>query len=78
MLINGASSGIGLATAREWARRGGTVVLAARSSEVLEEVAAACERAGGKALVVQSDVSKEEDVNRLVKEVVKTYGKIDV
>lgn len=52
MLINGASSGIGLATAREWARRGGTVVVAARSSEVLEEVAAACERAGGKALVV--------------------------
>jgi short-subunit dehydrogenase len=78
MVITGASSGIGLATAREWASRGGTVVLAARSSEVLEEEAAVCEDAGGKALVVQADVSKEEDVNRLVKEVVKTFGKIDV
>ena len=78
MVITGASSGIGRATALEWAKRGGSVVIAARSTEVLKEVAAQCEAAGGKALVVQVDVSKEEDVNRLAAEAVNTFGKIDV
>lgn len=78
MVITGASSGIGRATALEWAKRGGTVVLAARSNEELSKVAAACEEAGGKALPVQTDVSKEADVNKLAEEAVKTFGKIDV
>lgn len=78
MVITGASSGIGRATALEWARRGGNVVLAARSQEVLEKVASDCEQSGGRALVVQADVSKEEEVNQLAAEAVKTFGKIDV
>jgi short-subunit dehydrogenase len=70
MVITGATSGIGRATAMEWAKRGGTVVLAARSREVLEKVATNCEEAGGKALVVQADVSKEEEVNKLAEKAV--------
>ena len=78
MVVTGASSGIGRGTALEWARRGGSVVLAARSKEVLEEVALECERCGGKAHVVQTDVTKEEEVDRLAAEAVNAFGKIDV
>lgn len=78
MVITGASSGIGRATALEWARQGGSVVLAARSKEVLEEVASECESFGGRAYVVQTDVIKEEEVDRLADEAVGAFGKIDV
>lgn len=78
MVITGASSGIGRATALEWARKGGSVVLAARSREVLEEVSAACVEYGGRAHIVQADVSIEEDVNKIAEEAITTFGKIDV
>lgn len=78
MVITGASSGIGRATALAWAKSGGRVVLAARSRDVLQEVAAGCESLGGKALVVKADVSKEEDVNALAAEAVARFGKIDI
>lgn len=78
MVITGASSGIGRATALEWASLGGSVVLAARSREVLEEVASECESYGGKAYVVQTDVTKEDEVDRLAVEAVSAFGKIDI
>ena len=78
MVITGASSGIGRATALAWAKKGGSVVLAARSKEVLEEVAALCEEQGGRALVVQTDTTREEQVNALAAEAVAYFGKIDV
>ena len=78
MVITGATSGIGRTTAIEWARLGGSVVLAARSHEVLEQVAAECEEAGGEALIFPVDVTSEEEVNKLAEEAVSTYGKIDI
>lgn len=78
MVITGATSGIGRATALQWASMGGSVVLAARSKEVLQEVAAACEHSGGKAHVVQADVTQEDEVNNLAAEAVSAFGKIDV
>jgi NAD(P)-dependent dehydrogenase (short-subunit alcohol dehydrogenase family) len=78
MIITGATSGIGRATALEWAKHGGSVVLAARNSENLNEVALACEATGGKSLVVQVDVSREEEVLKLAEKAVNTYGKIDI
>lgn len=78
MVITGASSGIGRATALEWAKRGGDVVLAARSEEVLAEVASECETYGGRAFVVQTDVTKEEEVDRLATAATSAFGKIDV
>lgn len=78
MVVTGATSGIGRATGLEWAKQGGSIVLAARSTLVLKEVAVECEDAGGKVLFVQADVSKEEEVNKLKEEAVNAFGKIDV
>ena len=78
ILITGASSGIGKALAEECARRGASVVLAARRKEKLDTIAAEIREDGGKALAVTTDVSKESDVKRMVDAAVKRFGRIDV
>jgi short-subunit dehydrogenase len=77
-VIVGASSGIGRASAQAFARRGASLVLASRSREALEEVAAECRVRGATAVVVPTDVSDEEQVKRLVAEAVSAFGRIDV
>src|SRR4051812_35089663 len=67
MVITGASSGIGLATARLAASKGAKVVLAARSGEELEKLAAEIKREGGEALPVATDVRNLDEVRRLAK-----------
>lgn len=74
VVITGASSGIGRATALEMARRGANVVLAARRAEQLEDVAAQCRAMGVRALAVPTDVTKPEDCRRLMD----TTGEVDV
>lgn len=78
VVVTGASSGIGRATALEFARRGATVVLAARRSELLDEVANACEELGARALAVPTDVTDEEAVRVLAARAVDEFGRIDV
>lgn len=77
IVITGASSGIGLATARAAAARGARVVLAARSEDTLEQVAAEIRFAGGHAAVVCCDVSKRGDLERLAAKAIEAFGRID-
>ena len=78
VVITGASSGIGRATARAFAARGARVTLAARRLAVLEEVARECERLGGRALPVQTDVADPEAVEALRDAAVQAFGGIDI
>ncbi|MER7416244.1 SDR family oxidoreductase [Micromonospora peucetia] len=77
VVLTGASSGIGTATAYALARRGTAVVLAARSEVALEEVAQRCRELGGRALVVPTDVTDPAAVERLAARAVAEFGRID-
>lgn len=77
IVITGASSGIGLATARAAASRGAKVVLAARSKHALDSIAHAIVADGGEALAVECDVSDPAQVDRLAGQAVARFGRID-
>lgn len=78
VVITGASSGIGRATALHFAEQGYDVVLAARRLEELQEVAKECEAFGVSALPVLFDAPNDESVHDLAAEAVDTFGRIDV
>ncbi|MDY0909393.1 SDR family NAD(P)-dependent oxidoreductase [Microbacterium sp. CFBP9034] len=78
VVITGASSGIGRATAQAYARRGARLVLASRSRAALETVAQECRALGGEAMVVPTDVSHEGELRALAAAAVAEYGRIDV
>jgi NAD(P)-dependent dehydrogenase (short-subunit alcohol dehydrogenase family) len=77
-LVTGASSGIGRATALELARRGAKVVVAARRQEELAQVVQEITTAHGNAAAITVDVSKEEDLRKLVDFTISTYGRLDI
>jgi short-subunit dehydrogenase len=77
IVVTGASSGIGLATAEEAARRGAKVVLAARSEQTLNDVVGRLTAAGGDATAVPCDVSDRAQVDALAAAAVARYGRID-
>ena len=78
VVITGASSGNGEATARYLSSRGATVVLGARRVDRIKALADELSRKGGKTLAIQTDVTEVNQVKRLVDEAVKTFGRIDV
>jgi len=78
IVITGASSGMGAAAARHLAGKGAAVVLGARRADRIEALAAEIAEAGGKATALVTDVTKREDLQRLVDAAVDTYGRIDV
>jgi len=78
VLVTGASSGIGKATAVKVADAGATVLLVARSVEKLEETKAEIEAAGGTAHIHRCDMSDVEDVERMAEEALAYHGQVDV
>lgn len=77
-LVTGGTSGIGKETALQLARAGAKVVLAGRRLEEGKAVAEEIQRAGGEALFVQTDVTQEAQVKRLVEETVTHFGRLDI
>jgi len=77
IIVTGATSGIGEATAIEVAREGGRVVLAGRRVERGEAVADRIKQEDGIALFVRTDVTREEDVKNLMDQTIKEYGRLD-
>lgn len=78
-LVTGGSRGIGRAIALSLASTGATVIVNYRGNQAAaDETVSAIESAGGKAVAIQADVANAEDVDRLFKEVMDRFGRIDV
>ncbi|WP_027820551.1 SDR family oxidoreductase [Paraburkholderia bannensis] len=78
VIITGASSGIGAATARLLAARGAKVVLGARREKELKQLADEIEKAGGKAVCHPLDVTSQSDNDDIVNLAKQTFGRVDV
>jgi uncharacterized protein len=78
ILVTGASSGIGAATARLFGQKGYRVVLAARRLDRLQAMAEEIQAAGGQALPVAADLTQEGDIQNLVQASLAHYGQIDI
>lgn len=76
-LVTGASKGIGAVTARAFAQAGAAVVLAARSQQALEDLAAEIQKEGGQALAVPTNVGDAASVERMVRQAEDTFGRLD-
>jgi len=77
IVITGASSGIGLATAQLAAQQGASVVLCARSSQTLEDVATYINSHGGRAHAVMADVADRQHLQIVAEDAISQFGRID-
>ncbi|HEX5939814.1 MAG TPA: SDR family NAD(P)-dependent oxidoreductase, partial [Dehalococcoidia bacterium] len=77
VVVTGASSGIGYATALEFAKVGARVVAAGRRKERLDALVREVTASGGEALAVPTDVSEEKQVNALIERARSQYGRVD-
>lgn len=78
VIITGASSGIGKATAMKLAKEGASIVLCARSEDELNTLKDSIVKNGGKAMVVKTDVTKPSDFKKAISQTLDAYGSIDV
>src|SRR5690348_10682387 len=77
IVVTGASSGIGLVTARMAARQGARVVIASRDQDALRRLEHEINSSGGQAFAVPTDVTREHDVRRLADQAIGRYGRFD-
>ena len=81
-IVNGSTSGMGRASVKAYAAEGAKVVVVgrghaeslARGNQVVDEILAA----GGEAIMVSADATREKDVERLIATTVETYGRLDI
>jgi 3-oxoacyl-[acyl-carrier protein] reductase len=78
VLITGAGSGLGEATAINFAENGAIVALCGRDKAKVEKVSERIKAAGGRALAIQADVSSETDVIQMIELIRQTYGRLEV
>lgn len=78
VLVTGSTSGIGEATAKRFAREGASVVVNGRSVDAGQSVAGSIRDCGGDAVFVEADLAHPEEIERLIREAVDEYGRIDV
>jgi NAD(P)-dependent dehydrogenase (short-subunit alcohol dehydrogenase family) len=77
-IVTGGGQGIGKAIGKAFVQEGATIVLAARTLSNLEAAVKGFQAMGGKAMAIQTDVSDEKQVIRMISETIKAYGKIDI
>jgi NAD(P)-dependent dehydrogenase (short-subunit alcohol dehydrogenase family) len=77
-LVTGGATGIGLATAKAFAKEGAKVVISGRTEKTGKEAIRTIEAAGGKAIFVQGDVGRSADVKTLIARTLETYGRLDI
>ena len=77
-IVTGSSSGIGKAIALTFGKEGASVIVAARRKDLCEKTAAQIRKNGGDAMAIQTDVTDEAEVVRLITETVKRYGRLDL
>ena len=75
--VTGAGAGIGRAAAVAFAREGASVVVADASEANNRETARIVEQAGGRALAIRCDVSREEDVRGALEKTIEVFGRLD-
>ncbi len=77
VIVTGASSGIGKATAIEFGREGARLALSARNLDACEQTAEAVRAAGGEAIAIRTDVTQPDDIRSMVAKTVETFGRLD-
>ena len=77
-LVTGGGSGIGRAIARRFAEEGARVVVAARRKDLCERTVTQIRQGGGDATAIQTDVTDESQVERLITQTVQRYGRLDI
>ncbi len=78
VIVTGSGRGIGEYIAKKLAREGGNIVLTGRTTKDIEKVSKDINDAGGRAIFIRGDVTREEDVKTVIHETIKEFGKVDV
>ncbi|XP_045506015.1 3-oxoacyl-[acyl-carrier-protein] reductase FabG-like [Colias croceus] len=78
VLVTGASSGIGAATAVEFTKEGAKVAIVGRNEERLQTVSDHCEKLGSKPLLIIADIANDDEAKRMIQKVIDGYGQLDV